>query len=275
MKTCVRLTVTVGAMVALFVVSAPGAAQEQPQLTTADGWYNYGVPFPDLDGPVPRMPDGKPDLSGQWATLRRADITADRIPGYVPELPYTEWGQRQWDNYDPEVNGDYAGSCMPFGWSRIVHGPRLTRFVHKEDMLVVLAEQGTWFHIVFLDGRPHDPNMYPTWWGDSIGHWEDDTLVVETTNMSGYIKLDTIGHPISSEATFTQTFTRVNFGTIEHTFTVDDPKTYTEPFTIYNTWPVEPLTIRMLEYSCMEGNLENLITGSITPWRPPVGEDAP
>ena len=64
--------------------------------------------------------------------------------------------------------------------------------------------------------------------------------------MTGYIKLDTIGHPISSQAKFTQTFRRVNFGTIEHTFTVDDPKTYTEPFTIYNTWPLEPLTIRML-----------------------------
>ena len=155
-------------MAVLLLVSAPGAAQEQPQLTTTDGWYKYGVPFPDLDGPVPRMPDGKPDLSGQWATQRRADITGDRIPGYVPELP-----------------------------------------------------------------------------------------------------------SISSQATFTQTFRRVNFGTIEHTFTVDDPKTYTEPFTIHNTWPLEPLTIKMLEYSCMEGNLENLVTGSITPWTPPEGDDAP
>ena len=100
-------------------------------------------------------------------------------------------------------------------------------------------------------------------------------LVVVTKNMNGYIKLDTDGHPISSQATFTQTFRRVNFGTIEHTFTVEDPKTYTEPFTIRNTWPLERLTIKMLEYSCMEGNLENLVTGSIKPWRPPEGEDAP
>ena len=143
------------------------------------------------------------------------------------------------------------------------------------DKLVVLAEQNTWFHIVYTDGRPHDPNMYATWWGDSVGHWEGDTLVVVTKNMNGYIKLDTIGHPISSQATFTQTFKRVNFGTIEHTFTIDDPKTYTRPITTHNVWPLEPLTIKMLEYSCEEGNIESIETGSIKLWKPPEGDDAP
>ncbi len=262
-------------LASLFFISTYSTAQERAQITTVDGWYKYGVPFPNMDGPVPRLASGKPDMSGQWDTTRRSDITDTRIPGYIETMPYTAWGQRQWDNYDPVNQGDYAGSCLPFGWSRTVHGPRLVRFVHTEDLLVVLAEQDTWFHPVYLDERPHDPNMFPTWWGDSIGYWDEDTLVVETTNMNGYIKLDTIGHPISSQAKFTQTFKRTNFGTMEHTFTVEDPKTYTKPFTIYNTWPLEPLQIKMLEYSCMEGNLENLATGSIKPWIPPEGEDAP
>jgi hypothetical protein len=98
--------VTVGTMAALLLVSSPGPAQDEPRLTTVDGWYKYGVPFPDMDGPVPRLANGKPDLSGQWTTQRRADITDSRIEGYVPELPYTEWEHRQWDNYDPVNDGD-------------------------------------------------------------------------------------------------------------------------------------------------------------------------
>ena len=284
MKTRFILTVAVPVMFASFLAAPLGKAQQQqtpeqrrqmPTTTTVDGWYKFGVPFPDPNGPAPRLPNGKPDLSGQWSTTRRADITNNRIPGFVPEVGFTAWGQRQWDNYDPVNNGDYAGSCLPFGWSRQVHGPRLTQFVQTPDKLVVLAEQNTWFHIVYTDGRPHDPNISPTWWGDSVGHWEGDTLVVVTKNMNGYIKLDTIGHPISSQATFTQTFKRPNFGTIEHTFTIDDPKTYTRPITTHNVWPLEPLTIKMLEYSCEEGNLESIETGSIKLWKPPEGDDAP
>jgi hypothetical protein len=93
--------------------------------------------------------------------------------------------------------------------------------------------------------------------------------------MNGYIKVDTIGHPLSSQATFTQTFRRVNFGTIEHTFTVEDPKTYTKPWTVKNMWTIEPYDTKLLEYVCMENNMEVLLDGAITPWKPPVGDDAP
>ena len=93
-------------MAVLLLVSAPGAAQEQSQLTTADGWYKYGVPFPDMDGPVPRMPDGKPDLSGQWATLRRADITADRIPGSILTFPQNQ----------VQVESEEFGELSPPSW---------------------------------------------------------------------------------------------------------------------------------------------------------------
>jgi hypothetical protein len=260
-------------MLALLLAPLPGISQEK---TTEAGWYRYGQMIPDPKGPTPRLPNGKPDLTGLWATTRRADITNPKVQeGHVAELPYTAWGKRQWDNYDVVKNGDYAGNCMPFGWSRTVHGPHPTMFIQNNDYLVVLSEQNTLFHIVYTDGRPHDTDLPQTWFGDSVGHWEGDTLVVVTKNMNGYIKLDTIGHPISSQATFTQTFRRPNFGTIEHTFTIDDPKTYTKPVVIRNTWPLEPFDTKILEYVCMENNLQNLIEGSITPWFPPTGEDAP
>jgi hypothetical protein len=87
--------------------------------------------------------------------------------------------------------------------------------------------------------------------------------------------VDTIGHPYSSQLKVTQTYRRPNFGTIEHTWTVNDPKAYTKPWTIRNTWTIEPFDTKLLEYSCMENNLETLMDGAITPWKPPTGEDAP
>ena len=77
----------------------------------------------DMNAPAPRLPNGKPSMEGLWSQTRRADVTNPKVqPGHVPELPYTAWGKRQWDNYDVVKNGDYAGSCMPFGWSRTLFG---------------------------------------------------------------------------------------------------------------------------------------------------------
>src|SRR4249920_1045077 len=93
--------------VALFAAPTPAAAQ-------ASG---SGKPAPDMKGPAPQI-NGKPSFAGIWATTRRADVTDKRIAGFVPELPYTEWGKKQFATYDPNKNGDYAGSCLPFGFSR-------------------------------------------------------------------------------------------------------------------------------------------------------------
>ena len=64
----------------------------------------------DLSGPAPRLPNGKPSMSGVWGQVRRADVTDSHIPGYVKELPYTEWGKKQWESYDA-ANGDYTGTA--------------------------------------------------------------------------------------------------------------------------------------------------------------------
>jgi hypothetical protein len=260
-------------VVALLLLPLTGISQEKK--TNESGWVKYGSPIPDMKGPAPRLANGKPSMAGMWSQTRRADITDKRIPGYVAELPYTAWGKRQWDNYDPVKNGDYAGSCMPFGWSRTLHGPHPIQIMQDDEKMVFMAEQNTWFSLVYVDGRPHDKELPATWYGDTVGRWEGDTLILETVNMNGYAKIDTIGHPLSSKAKITQTYKRVNFGTIEHTFTVDDPKTYTKPWTLNNTWPVEPVNTKLLEYGCMENNLETLMSGAITPWKAPEGEDAP
>jgi hypothetical protein len=210
---------------------------------------------PDLKGPVPRLPNGKPSMAGVWDNTRRADVTDPSIPGFVKELPYTAWGKSKWDNYASfmQTNGDYVGNCLPFGMSRSLYGPHPMQIMHDNDHFVLLFEQNSMFHVVPTDGRALTPDLPRSWFGESVGHWEGDTLVVETANLNGYTRVDTIGHPLSARARITQTFRRVNVGTIEHTFTLNDPKTYTSPWTVRDTWPLTP-DITLMEYACMENN---------------------
>ena len=88
---------------------------------------SFGVPFAAAQNAeeIPRLSNGKPSMTGYWQQVRRADVTNTRLAGYVEELPYSEWGLAQWENYDrtDAEQGDYAGSCMPFGISRTVFGP--------------------------------------------------------------------------------------------------------------------------------------------------------
>lgn len=262
-KTHLNLIATAVVMLAILVASTPAVSQRGG---------NAGKAAPDMKGPAPRLPNGKPSMAGIWSQTRRADVTDSRLPGFVKELPFTAWGKQQWETYNPAENGDYAGSCLPFGMSRSIFGPHPLQIVQDNDYLVMLFEQNTWFHIIPTDGRPFDKELPPTWFGESVGHWEGDTLVIETRNINGYPKVDTIGHPLSNQARLVQTFKRVDFGHIEHTFTYDDPKTYTKPWTVYNTWPLEPWGTKIMEYSCEEGN-EGLFDGSIKRWRPPADPD--
>src|SRR5687768_74950 len=118
-------------------------------------------------GPVPRLPNGKPDLSGHWTNpytpnmagakganaldpKTRMPLTWDRqgepladSKGVMKtfDLPYTEWGRQQWAKYDPVANGDYAGSCLPFGMSRNINSPHGVQIVQNNDAIAFLWEQ--------------------------------------------------------------------------------------------------------------------------------------
>ena len=223
--------------------------------------------------PAPRLANGKPSMAGVWDNTRRADVTNKAIPGFVKELPYTAWGKARWDGYDQfmQTNGDYVGNCLPFGMSRSIYGPHPLQIIHDNDHLVMLFEQNSMFHIVPTDGRAFTKDLPASWFGESVGRWDGDTLVVETANINGFTRVDTIGHPMSARARITQTFKRLNFNTIEHTFTLNDPKAYTSPWTVHDTWALEPET-KLLEYACMENN-RALFEGRIKPFIPPDDVD--
>jgi hypothetical protein len=233
---------------------------------------------PDLKGPTPRLPNGKPDFSGVWNRPGAQDFTrtvtnanGTSVKGESNPLPFTTWGQAQWDNYDQLRQGDYAGSCMPFGWIRSFT-PHPMQILQNNEYVSFLFEQSTMFQAVNTEGMPHRKDWPPTWFGDSRGHWEGDTLVIEAINFNGWAKLGTIGHPMSSQAKLTMSFTRPDMGHINFKFVLDDPKTYTRPITNERVFVLTP-DVELMEYSCMEGNLQSLIDGVITPWTGPKDSD--
>jgi len=171
-------------------LSLCGAAQAQSSRTKID-----------MTAPAPRLPNGKTDFSGVWArpgvqdmtrTVQNANGTSNI--GEPNPLPFTPWGQAQWDNYNPTKNGDYAGSCMPFGWIRSFT-PHPMQIVQNNEYFTFLFEQSTMFQVVNTEGLPHRPGMPPSWFGDSRGHWEGDAVGTESDNINGLAKVGKYGNP--------------------------------------------------------------------------------
>jgi hypothetical protein len=90
-------------------------------------------------GPAPRLPDDKPDLNGVWQRPYVPDITKNG-PGQqgVPELSFTPWGAENWKTYDPAKNGDYTGSCLPFGLLRSMNSPHAMQIVESAKYVAQL-----------------------------------------------------------------------------------------------------------------------------------------
>ena len=294
-----RTLVHLAAAAAIMVVVAA------PTLTAQRGGGRGAAAQPQAPaGPVPKLADGKPDLSGHWTNPYTPDMGAGRAGGALDpmtrkplnfprkgeplpdakaaaaggartyDLPYTDWGLRQWKIYDPVANGDYAGNCLPFGMSRNINSPHGLQIVHSPTALAFLFEQNTWFHWVPLEPGFKWPEDLPdTWNGVSTGHWDGDTLVIETSGFNGYTKLDTAGHPHSKQLKLTNTLKRLDSNTIEHTVTVHDPKTYTQDWMNLRTWRIKPKGDVIMEYSCDENNLHSILDGAIKVWKAPEDID--
>jgi len=247
-------------------------------------------------GPTPRLPNGKPDLSGHWTNpytpnmalrvvdpvtkeplkfARQGEALKDAVdPKRTFDLPYSDWGLKKWKEYDPVGKGDYTGNCLPFGMSRNINSPHGLQMVQSPDALAILFEQNTWFHFIPTNASFKWPADLPeSWNGVSVGHWDGDTLVVETKGFNGYTRLDTNGHPHSKQMVMTNTFLRTDSNTIQHTVTVHDAKAYTHDWTNVRTWRLKPSNDVIMEYSCEENNLANILNGAIKVWHAPEDDE--
>jgi hypothetical protein len=214
-----------------------------------DGSSAYKPPT----GPAPKTASGKPDFSGMWQRPYVPDVSKSGVGQTgTGDLPFTELGKKRWDAYDA-TTGDYAGACLPFGQIRSMNSPDPVQIMQSDKYFALLYEQNTWFKVVPIDGRKHRDGT-SSWFGDSVGHWEGDTLVIETNNFNGKTRLDTIGHPHSSKMSIVEKYSRPDLGHINYELTITDPLHYTKPlvnkrvFTLRTDWEI-------MEYSCEENNL--------------------
>jgi len=169
------------------------------------------------DEPPPRMPNGEPDLSGVWL------VGSDPFPEEADALP---WAQ---ELRDERVANNFRyhphNSCLPSNLP-IPGGaaPFIAKFVQKNELLIILLEDTPGFRQVFMDGRDHPEWPNPSWMGHSIGHWNGETLVIDTVgfNDRGWSS----GYPQSEERHTIERYTRTDYGRLQVEFIVEDPKVF-------------------------------------------------
>jgi len=210
---------------------------------------------PNLTAPAPRLPDGKPDLSGIWEPISPRylrDLAADLKPG---EVPYQPWAKAL---VDSRADGSHAreesdANCLPQGIPKIAAAPAPWKIIQSAGSIVILHEAFNLWRQVFLDGRQFAEDLNPSWLGYSIGKWEGDTLVVDSKGFNGKTWLDQAGKPTTEALRVTERYRRKNFGTMEIQITIDDPKAYTKPWTVTEDVRLV-LNTDLLEFICNENN---------------------
>lgn len=203
---------------------------------------------PNLTAPAPKAADGKPDLSGIWqaSTPKYLDNLAADVSG-LQLLPWADkiYKERQENN----GKGRPSERCIGHGLTDADALPVPFRIVQNPGVTFVLFESYNHWRQIFTDGRayPEDPN--PSWFGYSVGKWDGNTFVVDTIGFHDRSWLDDGGHPHTESLHVTERFQRRDFGHMQIQLTIDDPKTYTKPWSATIPYALLPDT-ELIESIC-------------------------
>lgn len=210
------------------------------------------APQPAPKGLAPRTREGKPDLSGVWLGALPSD------PGKPEPLP---WVEALSNKRLQEMQKDIPSArCLPFGVAMSgVFGP--TKFVQTSKLLLIM-EEGDLPRQVFLDGRSHPKDPNPSFYGHSIGRWEKDTLMVDTSGLNGLTWINFDGFPQTEMQRVTERFRRPDLGHLEVEVTVDDPSAFQKPWTMKRVHSLAPKDVDILEYICEENERDRTHTPS-------------
>ena len=248
-------------------------------------WLNYPTPGTprtrdgkaNLSAKAPRVSNGKPDLSGVWQTELAPPGENERlfgdvfkyavVPGDDPRT-FSKYFLNILADFKPEqapirpetaelarknaesARANPSAQCLPQG---IVRADVLSynpfKIIQTPGVTAILYEVDNMFRQVYTDGRKLPVDPQPAWLGYSVGKWEGDTLVVDSSGFNDRSWLDAYGHPHTEALRIQERFHRRDFGHMDLQLTIDDPKMYTRPFAIKVTEVLLPDT-DILEYVC-------------------------
>ncbi|PYS09019.1 MAG: hypothetical protein DMG15_25145 [Acidobacteria bacterium] len=241
-------------------------AQAQDRVRSVSVGGTPLVPDNLVNGPVPRLPDGKPDLTGPWmGGGSNADI--EREGGLKPgELPLLPWAKELRDKRKEEDEPYVA--CLPMSVPRVNPYPWKFAMSYTSKGLThiyVLHETGDAgaHRVIYMDGRKHPDDLLPTWWGHSIGRWEGDTLVIDTVGYNEKFWFDSRGTPHTEKLHTVERWTRINYGTLVNEFTIDDPGTFSRPVHLKFTAKLMRPDLDLMEFICLENNQVGLAGGYV------------
>jgi hypothetical protein len=244
------LHIKIGQLMTAAIASCVLAAAAQAQVTAAVG-----------------AAQSRPDLSGVWQKSGGG-------PGLLPvdqTPPLTPWGRERFDAAKPihgprtteptEANAPEL-QCLPMGIPGAYFRPRPFEIVQLEDRAIMLFEVDTMWRMIYMDGREFPEIPLHTWNGYAIGHYEGDTLVIETRHVRGWESadlqrwLDRLGHPFSDELRVVERIRRIDAETLQNEITIDDPVAYARPWTATMTYRLREF--ELAEFICAELMLSDL-----------------
>jgi len=231
-------------------------------------------------GPVPRAADGKPDLTGVWqgGSTQRGNweeanggtgvggtgrnptapvvLSSNDRPAGREGAPYQDWAAKKvLEAYNRRGIDDPAGHCLPGGVPRsVILGLFPQQFVQTPKQIIILYEYMHTFRVIPIGGK-HPDDFIPSYMGNSVAHWEGDTLVVDAIGFNDKTWLSGTGTFHSEDLHVTERYTRVDKDRIDYEVTMEDPKVLTKPWKLTSSLMLREGT-RLEEYICAENNLD-------------------
>jgi hypothetical protein len=192
--------------------------------------------------PIPRMPDGTPDLSGIYMGGFRSLVTTGHVvlkPGAENFLVGADFGF------------DLTEHCLPPGVPGTTGWPYPLQIVQKPGLVVILYEAEHLFRVIPTDGQTHPADLDPTWMGNSVGKWEGDTLVVDVTGFNDKGAVDAYRHTAAYHVV--ERYRRTAYDQLAYEATIDDPNVFAAPWKMAGTLRLHP-EWQIQEYVCEENN---------------------
>ena len=196
-----------------------------------------------------------PDFSGVWFI---DEYHRSLLPNEDP--PFQPWAEALFKkrvyesaHHDPDASVDPTERCLPPGIPRTEGQPFPWEIVEARDRIVQIFEYQSLVRQIFMDGRGHPSDLEPTYMGNAIGKLDGNTLVIDTIGFNDQTWLDPMGLPHSDALHVTERMRRVDHDTLEDTYTIDDPKAYTKPWTAVRIFKLKS-DWQIKEYVCAENN---------------------